>query len=1131
MPTVTEHTGGYVGTARTLFGVPIGQITDAELVELLGRARQWDGLDLAVDLAGLSGLRAGYPNAFREIERRNAHPLDRRGWEWLVEHDLEILELTFRSRALVKLLEADAAGARSIGHEVAAHALDLRIAEVRFDYTRALRERNLFGAGALLRWHAWLDDPQDSARRADRRAWAEQEAVAERARTRKLREDVGTLWLGTEAVGGAGDVRTLDAVLAPRDGTVTEHEAIAFARLWPETCAVAKRGERWYVYRLSGGELRFPQVFGDEEDQDTRSTLVPSGTLRPRVVLSDGYVLRADGDRYVGGDQSHFPRPFFQGSLTVLERIADLPADSTIPLFKQLCFDLLLVKLADAGAHVSDALRALAARPADRPAELRLLTGTLRTHLENARAMTAALEDREPTPQELGRYVATMAAIGELTTTDPVAATLVVAGADDDDPVVDPYADPAMTNDAVREHARATLARRQANLDVARRRMHRAPGEVMTLENLHEEVLLRFPIHQMLEIRSEISWRPWREFGWGLLEMGAVVALSVAAAMTGGTVALIAAGAGLGMSARDVVSAFENARELAAMAEIGLKGDVVIATADEARWAYRWAWVSVAFALLDAGQFVKEADQLARVRVLLETPDLHAALGTSGRSMRRVAKDLGVKEDVLIEMLERLEGPERDELLLRIRKQAGVRAAGSRASVALAQTPKHLEDAAKRILAASDVKTLRALAARVGPQATEEQLALVKRYLFGSPGIAITDFNVAWWTRLTNNTASVADMAVLQHELAEIAHLTESGFDFLGEGLKGAPNDAWLAAFTQRQLAAHAHALEAEYEYLAAQVRAVASRGLKGPANRELDLPREVVAAIDPRGAHAAGNSDPYIFMRTQRSGASKPPRLRDDVRLGGWQARASEPVTLHPAIAARLGVTSPVRLDDLVQLVKRIEPGRAPTIVGDLADPRLVPDARTAVRGGIQRIMRFIDRSLGKGKEVDVTHIEGRILTPITPRETAAPNYNLLAEWESLRGEFGEVASYQAAHLWGPGFGDEAYAGVLLAPAEFNLKWQNAGIEDRIRDLFEYADRFGAELHLRATVKNHGHAVVRGNTLAEVSYVVEIRQRGVVRWTGTASATVDPPPGGRVVVDFNRVAWESIPDLRTPAP
>lgn len=1130
MPEVTEQTGGFAGTVRTLFGVPLPQYTDAQLRDLLQRAPDLTGLDFAADLGGLAKMRSRYRETFRVVANRVANRNTMAAWQWLLKRDDEIHQLVHNARALVTMLEEDAAGARGIDDTVAADVLAATAEEVEFSYTRALEAFNRFGDTALFKWHMLLDSPKESARIADREAHDAQEAVDERERLRKQREAIGTLWLGNEVVRGVDGARTLEAVLAPLDGTDTEHEAIAFARLWPDTCAVARRGERWYVYRLSGSAMRYTHVF-DDASQDGRSKLVPTGEPHPRIVLADGYVLRPDGAFYTGGDQSQFPRPFYAGSLALLERLAELPDKSALPLFKQLCFDLLLVKLADAAAHVAAAVRELDLRPDDRPAELRLLTGALRAHLQAAKDMTAALEDRAPTPQELDRYVATMAAIGQLTSTDPVAATLVVPGEDDDDPVVDPYADPEMPDSEVRDHARAALTQRRTNVDVARRRLHRAPDEVMTLQHLHEEVLMRFPLEEMLDLGDEIHWHPWKEFGWGLAEMGALVALSVAAAMTGGTVALIAAGAGLAMGTADAVEAFENAREMAAMAELGLKGDVVVVTPDEAAWAYRWAWVSVAFAVLDAGQFVREADQLARVRELLKTPDLHAALGTSGRSLRQVARDVGVDEDVLVDMLEKLDGPGRDELLLKIRKQAGTRAAGSRATVALGETPAHLDAIVKEIRVARDIPSVRALLDRGGPHATDEQLALVKRYLFDSPGIAVTDFNVAWWRRLTSNTATVADMAVLQHELAEVAHLKASRFDFLGERLQGPADDRWLVEFTRRQLAAHAHALEAEYEYLAAQVRAVASLGVKGPANRELDLPREVVAAIDPRGSHAAGNSDPYIHMRTQRSGLARPPRLGNDARLPVWRGRAGEPVRLHPLVAARLGVTSPIPLGDLIQLVKRLSPGRAPTIVGDVVDPRLVPDSRTAVRGGIEKIRRSVDRSLGAGNERDETRIEGRILTPITPRETQAPNYNLLAEWESLRDEFSDVRTYQAAHLWGPGFGDEAYAGVLLAPADFNLKWQNAGIEDKIRGLFEYADPLGAEVRLFAMVKNHGHAVVRGNTLAEVSYVVEIHHHGTRRWRGQVSATVDPPPSGRVVIDFKKEDWPELPLLAVPSP
>ena len=123
----------------------------------------------------------------------------------------------------------------------------------------------------------------------------------------------------------------------------------------------------------------------------------------------------------------------------------------------------------------------------------------------------------------------------------------------------------------------------------------------------------------------------------------------------------------------------------------------------------------------------------------------------------------------------------------------------------------------------------------------------------------------------------------------------------------------------------------------------------------------------------------------------------------------------------------------------------------------RTYPERRTAGTGGIERVeTRF--NALG----AFAAKITGRLLTPI-PRE-AAPNYNkrepnrrmvdlqpALASYFKGTGKTSAEADerafmiacrYDAAHLWGPGFGDEAVAGIMWAPDEFNRKLQNLLLE-----------------------------------------------------------------------------------------
>src|SRR5262249_30786024 len=105
--------------------------------------------------------------------------------------------------------------------------------------------------------------------------------------------------------------------------------------------------------------------------------------------------------------------------------------------------------------------------------------------------------------------------------------------------------------------------------------------------------------------------------------------------------------------------------------------------------------------------------------------------------------------------------------------------------------------------------------------------------------------------------------------------------------------------------------------------------------------------------------------------------------------------------------------------------------------------DPRTAGAGGIEAITQVIT-------PLDQTAvvIEGRLREPLDRDAPTTPNFNRERFWGALRGEH-NLTGWQAAHLWGPGFGDEAAEGMLLAPPEVNLVWQNANVERLLRRLF----------------------------------------------------------------------------------
>lgn len=131
--------------------------------------------------------------------------------------------------------------------------------------------------------------------------------------------------------------------------------------------------------------------------------------------------------------------------------------------------------------------------------------------------------------------------------------------------------------------------------------------------------------------------------------------------------------------------------------------------------------------------------------------------------------------------------------------------------------------------------------------------------------------------------------------------------------------------------------------------------------------------------------------------------------------------------------------------------------------------DRQTARAGGIQRITAA--RS-SRGR-IEVS-IEGLILPPLyrghglpQPGQIKAPEYNKmfvnLQNMADLNERVPGIGSCQLAHSWGPGFGDEAAAGMMWANQDVNLKTQPA-IERFLREYAEEAAHVGLGVWLKTT-------------------------------------------------------------------
>ena len=185
------------------------------------------------------------------------------------------------------------------------------------------------------------------------------------------------------------------------------------------------------------------------------------------------------------------------------------------------------------------------------------------------------------------------------------------------------------------------------------------------------------------------------------------------------------------------------------------------------------------------------------------------------------------------------------------------------------------------------------------------------------------------------------------------------------------------------------------------------------------------------------------------------------------------------------------------------VTPGPPKSAVG-------VTDPRTAGTGGIET-MKQITNPFNETETV----ITGRLIAGMD--RTTAPNYNREALWARLRAEHPalKLTDWEAAHLWGPGFGDEAAAGMMLAPKEVNQVWQNQKAETFLRELRELAADGGYEVHVRAVARSHPREFAGGAgdaLMQSVQYDFSVSTPGGAKTPfGQITFEVGLPPGGVV--------------------
>lgn len=117
--------------------------------------------------------------------------------------------------------------------------------------------------------------------------------------------------------------------------------------------------------------------------------------------------------------------------------------------------------------------------------------------------------------------------------------------------------------------------------------------------------------------------------------------------------------------------------------------------------------------------------------------------------------------------------------------------------------------------------------------------------------------------------------------------------------------------------------------------------------------------------------------------------------------------------------------------------------------------------RGGIHGIRgRFAEDRM-------IVSIAGELLEPEARSGSRKFNSSYRPQPQRLADYFA-LEDMEILHLWGPGFGDEAEAGLMIGHRELNGLWQNGSIERALRALREPANAQNLRVLLMAEAKSH---------------------------------------------------------------
>lgn len=206
------------------------------------------------------------------------------------------------------------------------------------------------------------------------------------------------------------------------------------------------------------------------------------------------------------------------------------------------------------------------------------------------------------------------------------------------------------------------------------------------------------------------------------------------------------------------------------------------------------------------------------------------------------------------------------------------------------------------LLGIDDVNKIRRAVSSRGISASRSEVALVKRYIFNSPGIMFTPENYNAWKALPSDKATIDDVRFFVHELAEVRELQKiqrtKGFNFLGN-TSNTPQlpPTWRGDFDTYYIQAHSEALRWEYMYLRDEISALVRR----------KIAFVVIAAIDPTRAEGR------LYMQEDNIYLLNHPNFQ------AWANQATQIVPLNARVKKILGVQGDLPKEEVISRIKRV--------------------------------------------------------------------------------------------------------------------------------------------------------------------------------------------------------------------